>query len=325
MGKRKVPTDGWHKIGTAEPQLKPRRARAPKRRLARGVDPIAHEVSEMAPELAQLLLDHWPELNADGMPDGGYAMARGTVAEVFYGELAAAYGMRVTPIELGADGGMQGACALLRQRIRELPLDKVTPEHFGCVHEVLTGHHFEAGRVVRNNERRRSGTHYTPPELAMKVVVRTLEPLLNCIGDKSPLVLRICDPSVGAGVFLIALMRMLAPIVLDRGEASTFDEAKRLVAIHCCYGVDKARYAVHSCKLAMTLEARADRMPSGWLDDNIKHGDALVGLDGDQISAFHWKREQPAEPWLAELYARAMSEGATARQARIAELSRRAA
>lgn len=284
-------------------------------------DPLARQISAMAPELAQLLVDNWPGVNVNGMPDGGYAMTRGVVAEVFYAELATAYRMRVVPVDYGADEGMRAGCDAVRQRIRELPFAEVTPEHFGCVHEVLAGHHLEAGRVVPNDGRRRTGTHYTPPELAMKVTSRTLEPLLKCIGEQSPMVLRVCDPSVGAGAFLLAVMRMLAPILCDRGEASSLAEAKRLVAIHCCYGVDKARYAVHSCQLAMTLEARADRMPRDWLDDNIKHGDALVGLSQEQISAFHWKKGAAPQSWLSHLIKRAMDEGARARHARIATLS----
>lgn len=342
----KVPTNGWHKVHTAEPfnkkpqasergfrrkvaQLEPDLAARLPARKPRAIrspkgDPIAKQVFALAPELAQLLLDQWPGLNIDGFPDGGYAMARGLVAEVFCSELAWASGMRRAPIEQGGDDGIVKACAQLRGRIRELPLAEVTPDHFGCVHEALTAWRFQDGKLVPSSGRRQSGSHFTPPELARRVVDRTLEPLLKCIGDRSPLVLRVCDPAVGAGAFLLAVVRSLAPLAVARGEATSLEEAKRLVAINCCYGVDKGRFAVHSCKLAMTLEARADRMPSDWLDDNVKHGDALVGLSSSQIKTFHWKPSVAEQPELAALVDRAMADGAAARQARIATLSQAA-
>jgi len=284
-------------------------------------DPLAHSMALVARELAQLLVETWPGLNADGMPDGGYAMARGLVAEVVYGELARMRGMKCTPIDAGAAADMRAACDRMLDRIQRLPLADITPDHFGCVHEALSGCHFEGGKVVPNNGRRKTGTHFTPPDLAMKVTSRTVEPLLACINDQSPLVLRVCDPAVGAGAFLLALMRMLAPRVLERGDAKTLDQAKRLVAIHCCYGVDRSRFAVHSCKLALALEARADRMPRDWLDDNVKHGDALVGLSNEQIKKFHWQPSAEDHPQLATLLDLAMTEAATSRSARVANLS----
>lgn len=287
-------------------------------------DPIVDAIAETSPQLVQAIVDHWPRLNADGFPDWGYSMARGMVVEIVYSELARIRGMRCPILELGADVWFQSAVARVRLLARTMPLAEMTPDHFGHVHEVLTGWRIEDKRVVPSSERRRSGAHYTPPDLARKVTDRTVEPLLKCIGDQSPLVLRICDPAVGSGAFMLAVVRMLAPLVLARGEAPSLDAAKRLVAIHCCRGVDKSRFAVHSCKLVMRLECRADMMPADWLDDNIKRGDALVGLDAEQIKSFAWKRNAPAIPELEALYVRAILEGVQRRAERLAELSRQA-
>jgi hypothetical protein len=308
-------------------------------------DPLANELGRLAPELVQMLHDRWPDLNAGGLPDGGYAMARGVVAELVFGELARARGMQCTLIEHGADASMRDACSALRERVRHLPLEQVTSDHFGCVHEALTGFRLVAGKVASSRERRVNGVHYTPPELAMKVTARTVEPLLECIGEQSPLVLRICDAAVGAGAFLLALMRMLAPLVLERGEATNLEQAKRLVAMHVCHGVDVSRYAVHSCKLALTLEARADRMPRDWLDDNIKHGDGLVGLThhhvegagerarttDSQFTTFDWRghradfrptaAHEATRALIDPLYHRAINQAATARLERLARLA----
>lgn len=298
---------------------KPRATRKP------SGDPMVKTMGALAPDLAQTLFDHWPECNAQRLRDGGYAMLRGVVAEVVYSELAYARGMYHAPVELGAERGMVEGCAAVRERVRELPLTDVTPDHFGCVHESLAGYHLADGKIVKNDGRRRNGVHYTPPELAMKVTTRTVEPLLECIGEQSPLVLRIADPAVGAGAFPLALVRMLGPLVLERGEAPNLDAAKRLVAMHCCYGVDKSRYAVHSCKLALRLECRADGMPRTWLDDNIKHGDALVGLNSKQFKEFDWKEGRSAgRELLGPLWDAAIKQAAHERIARLDALSQQA-
>lgn len=280
-------------------------------------------VRELAPELVQVLIEQWPDVNAHRFPDGGYAMARGVAVELVYEEIVRANGSSVVGVDHGAPS-MQRACDNARECIRNLPLSAMTPEHFGHVDETLVGFSVVSGRVAASGGRRRSGAHYTPPELAMKVVERTLEPLLKCISSQSPLVLKICDPAVGAGVFLLSVMRMLAPMVLERGEAATMDQAKRLVAIHCCHGVDRSRYAVHASKLALTLEARAWRMPRSWLDDNIKHGDALVGLNQRQIKAFDWREGAETIPELARLYDEATAQAVSERQNRVEMLARMA-
>jgi 3-oxoacyl-[acyl-carrier-protein] synthase-3 len=74
-------------------------------------------------------------------------------------------------------------------------------------------------------ERRRSGSHYTPRSLTEKVVRRTLEPLLACLGEtrtpKQILELKICDPAMGSGAFLVAACR--ESYLLDYGnERSRF-------------------------------------------------------------------------------------------------------
>jgi hypothetical protein len=291
--------------------------RLPEQKPRAPADPHARLISAAAVRAVTELHRLWPG------NDLGYPMLRGMVVQAFYAELARQAGMRAAALEL-AMPEISEALGAMRAIIRALPLAELTPEHFGHVHETLSGHGLVDGKIAPNGGRRKGGVHFTPASLAAKVVDRTLEPLLKCIGEQSPLVLRVCDPSVGAGAFLLALVRLLAPIVLDRGEAASLDEAKRLVAIHCCYGVDKCRYAVHSAELALRLECRADRMPQDWLADNLKHGDALVGLKNELIEAFHWKQGAASQPWLEPLVKQAMNEAAAARQARIAAMSQAA-
>ena len=62
-------------------------------------------------------------------------------------------------------------------------------------------------------ERRRSGSHYTPRSLTQPIVEAALAPILKKLGDQPRpeqiLVLRVCDPAMGSGAFLVEACRQL--------------------------------------------------------------------------------------------------------------------
>ena len=154
-------------------------------------------------------------------------------------------------------------------------------------------------------ERRRTSSHYTPRALTEPIVARTLEPLIKAMGDapasETLLNLVICDPAMGSGAFLVAMCRHLADHVVAawtrEGKleriADVHDDvvnhARRLVAQRCLYGVDKNRYAVQLARLSLWLVTMARNEPFTFVDHALRHGDSLVGLNFDQIRAFHWK------------------------------------
>lgn len=179
--------------------------------------------------------------------------------------------------------------------------------------------------VTSGTARRSSGTHYTPRHLAERICQRTLEPLVyNGFSDgepasretlKSPreiLNLRLCDPTVGSGAFLVAGCRYLADrlceawanleeqnpgavLISPEGDLSTgeLDErliptwsqsrderrthALRLIAERCLYGVDKNAMAAEIAKLALWLVTMNKGKPFHFLDHAIKVGDSLLG------------------------------------------------
>lgn len=159
-------------------------------------------------------------------------------------------------------------------------------------------------------ERRNSGSHYTPRSLTEPIVRKTLEPLILCLGD-SPTAdqlfeLKLCDPAMGSGAFLVECCRQLADEVVTawaraheiEGIAATCPEgdvvahARRLVAQRCLYGVDKNAMAVQLAKLSLWLFTLARELPFTFLDHSLRCGDSLVGLNFEQIKAFHWKPEK---------------------------------
>lgn len=157
------------------------------------------------------------------------------------------------------------------------------------------------------DERRRSGSHYTPRELTEPIVRTTLRPLLNDLGPSPKpeqiLALKVCDPAMGSGAFLVETCRQLAEQLVKaydvHGRATDIppDEdvllyAQRQVAQHCLYGVDKNPFAVDLGKLSLWLATLARDHAFTFLDHAIRHGDSLVGLTREQIASFHWAPER---------------------------------
>ena len=157
-----------------------------------------------------------------------------------------------------------------------------------------------------SDERRRSGSHYTPRELTAPIVERTLEPILGRLGNggvpepRELLDLKVCDPAMGSGAFLVETCRYLAeqlleawkvhggrPQIPQREDEVVF--ARRLVAQRCLYGVDRNPMAVDLAKMSLWLATLSRDEPLTFVDHALRDGDSLVGLTRRQIAAFTWK------------------------------------
>jgi hypothetical protein len=147
--------------------------------------------------------------------------------------------------------------------------------------------------------RRRTSAHYTPRELSERVVRHALATRLAPLGDAPSaaqlLALRVVDPAMGSGAFLVEACRQLADHVhaawLREGRPDSADlvhTARRLVAQRCLYGVDINRQAVSLAKLSLWLFTLARDLPFTFVDHALVHGDALVGLTLPQLHRLHW-------------------------------------
>ena len=161
-------------------------------------------------------------------------------------------------------------------------------------------------------ERRRSGSHYTPRSLTEPIVRHALEPAFARLGDKaSPeavLSLKVLDPACGSGAFLVEACRQIGArleqawnirgaekprVPPDEDEAL---HARRLVAQKCLYGVDKNPMAVDLARLSLWLATLARDHEFTFLDHALKAGDSLVGLTRAEIAAAHWDSSKPGLP-----------------------------
>ena len=186
-----------------------------------------------------------------------------------------------------------------------------------------------------NEERRRSGSHYTPRELTEPIVRHTLAPLLERLrgadgrapAPEQVLDLKVCDPAMGSGAFLVETCRQLADALIEAwGAHGTLPDipadedevtfARRLVAQKCLYGIDRNPMAVDLAKVSLWLSTLARDHPFTFVDHAFRHGDSLVGLTRRQIEALHW---QGGQPILAGFGVREKLEEAAALRRRIRE------
>ncbi|MBX3446744.1 MAG: hypothetical protein KF765_08305 [Parvibaculaceae bacterium] len=205
----------------------------------------------------------------------------------------------------------------LRDRILPYaPLLRTDPWGYPLVH------HKGAFVVVLGADRRESGTHYTPKSLTEKIVEETLTPVayhgpaegkapedwkLKCAEELIDL--KICDPAMGSGAFLVQACRWLSVRlveawsvteaggkridsegrIVEDATSGDFDPlspdaeertivARRLVAERCLYGVDKNPLAVELAKLSLWLTTMSKGRPFGFLDHNLRSGDSLLGI-----------------------------------------------
>lgn len=141
----------------------------------------------------------------------------------------------------------------------------------------------------RGNQRKITGSFYTPDPLVQALLDTALDPVLDRIEAESAdpakalLKLRIIDPACGSGHFLLAAARRIATRlarIRAEGTPSTedFRHALRDVARCCIHGVDRNPMAVELTKVALWIETVDPGLPLGFFDAQIRCGDALLGV-----------------------------------------------
>ncbi|WP_312028914.1 DNA methyltransferase, partial [Gordonia paraffinivorans] len=173
--------------------------------------------------------------------------------------------------------------------------------------------------LAPSTRRASTGTHYTPPQLAERIVAGALEPLIYRPGpletaDRDQWVLRpsdeirnlrIADIAMGSGAFLVAACRYLADRLLEarcaEGEEQALREtarmargtadaevppvllaARREIAERCLYGVDINHLAVEMAKLSLWLLTMDPQRPfePSWVGWRPGLGHLRFGGDG---------------------------------------------
>ena len=223
-------------------------------------------------------------------------------------------------------------------------------QQLGSIYERLLEHEIvrDDGEIaVRPNvfARKGSGSYYTPDDLVGLIIQETIEPLVRSSMDdftakhselatnhlpedrrigqlkradpaEKLLELKVCDPAMGSGHFLVNLVDYLADRVITamaEAEASVDDYisplteridvirntiignaekrgwtidteqlddrhiVRRMVLKRCVYGVDKNPMAVELAKVSLWLHTFTVGAPLSFLDHHLRCGDSLFG------------------------------------------------
>lgn len=159
---------------------------------------------------------------------------------------------------------------------------------------VLSDSRRASSRGTHSTDRKQTGTFYTPQSLAEFVVRRTLSPLVAGRSPDDILSLRVLDPAMGSGAFLVAACHFLASAyersLIDAGgtSATDFDDdvrarIRRTVAERCLAGVDRNPAAVQVARLSLWLCTLAHGKPLTFLDHQLRVGDSLIGASPDDL------------------------------------------
>ncbi|GAA4657837.1 Eco57I restriction-modification methylase domain-containing protein [Arthrobacter cryoconiti] len=146
--------------------------------------------------------------------------------------------------------------------------------------------------LLSGNDRKTTGSYYTPPNLVSALLDTALDPLLDAAvngggntADRESrlLALTVCDPASGSGGFLVAAARRIARRVAEvragdnEPTPSEVQTALHDVVERCIYGVDMNDLAAELAKVSLWLEAMQPGKPLGFLDARIKIGNSLLG------------------------------------------------
>jgi hypothetical protein len=220
---------------------------------------------------------------------------------------------------------------------RRIDFARIDCEYIGELYQAFLDSQPEAepggGIALQPSRRSRkaSGAFYTPMRLAAATAARTLGPLCEePSGPRPPekiLRLRVVDPAMGSGAFLVAALRHLCDrlvrslyhhgrilparvgtrVELTRGRPlelpcppwdGAFDSmlrahVRRFVVEHCLYGVDLDPLSVELARISLWLETMDRRLPFTFLDHKLKVGNSLVGARCAELAVY------PLQAWNA--------------------------
>ncbi|WP_202978831.1 Eco57I restriction-modification methylase domain-containing protein [Halomicronema hongdechloris] len=196
------------------------------------------------------------------------------------------------------------ALAFILDKHGRRPVDykNLQSEELGSVYESLLELHPELNistgtfslKTASGNERKTTGSYYTPESLVQCLLDSALDPVVDeaissavaaddLDAETALLNLKICDPACGSGHFLIAAAHRLAKRLafVRTGDEEPAPEATqtalRDVIGRCIYGVDVNPMAVELCKVALWMEALEPGKPLSFLDHHIQCGNSLLG------------------------------------------------
>ena len=170
---------------------------------------------------------------------------------------------------------LQSKFARLESRLAAFNLkysDRI--KHFGIFYEGILNYSLEYSpqqdyTVVKNNQRRRLGAHYTPSSLSAVMNGRVLDLLTNesayKLNSDQLLLLKVCDPSAGAGGILLDYAIQVTEHVVSmqkliQGQKKRQLPIQALIVRQCLYAHDLDQSALRVCRLSLLALAHGKQI-----------------------------------------------------------------
>ncbi|MYG47371.1 MAG: N-6 DNA methylase [Synechococcus sp. SB0675_bin_6] len=139
-------------------------------------------------------------------------------------------------------------------------------EQLGSIYERLLDHelvHQDGAVMVQPNlfARKKSGSYYTPDALVRLIIKETLTPLVESRSAEEILALKICDPAMGSGHFLVSLVDYLSDRVIEAMAATSEDDETEAPG---AAGRNGATAAVAERIEALRATIRGNARRGGW-------------------------------------------------------------
>jgi hypothetical protein len=177
-------------------------------------------------------------------------------------------------------------------------------EELGAIYESLLEQHPEVNtdagtfnlNTAAGNERKTTGSYYTPTSLITELLESTVDPVLDeackqSNPEEALLKLSVIDPACGSGHFLIAAAHRIAKRLAavrtgdDEPSPDATRTALRDVIARCIHGIDLNPMAVELCKVSLWMESMEPGKPLGFLDHRIVRGNGLIGATPELLDA----------------------------------------
>ncbi len=177
--------------------------------------------------------------------------------------------------------------------------------------------------VTDKGERKATGSFYTPEYIVKHMVKNTLAPLINPMMEeaiwsedlrkdllKKLLSLKVLDPAMGSGHFLVEATDYIAREIIHAKEIARHEEleseeiaendihwARREVVRNCIYGVDLNPMAVELAKLSLWLTTVASNKPLSFLDHHLRCGNSLIGAELEKLAVLPGGQAEQTQIW----------------------------
>lgn len=157
--------------------------------------------------------------------------------------------------------------------------ERLSIDHLGSIFEGLLEYRlsYEGSELVLLNssgERKATGSYYTPDYLVDHVVNETMAPIIEGKSAQELLKLKVCDPTMGSGHFLLGAVKFLEEAVIEKVTADeiksiSLTSVRKQVLTNCIFGTDINPLAVElakfslwmfSCQKTDSLERLADQL-----------------------------------------------------------------